>query len=68
VHGGWQLARAALAADDRLAAAGGDVAFYRRKIASARFFGDHVVSSAPGLLTAILAGGAGALALAAEDF
>jgi butyryl-CoA dehydrogenase len=68
VHGGWQLARAALAADDRLAAAGGDAAFYRRKIASARFFGDHVVSSAPGLLTAILAGGAGALALAAEDF
>ncbi len=67
VHGGWHLARGALAAQRRLAA-GGDPAFYGARIASARFFSDHLLSTAPGLLTAILAGGAGALALTADQF
>jgi alkylation response protein AidB-like acyl-CoA dehydrogenase len=66
VLGGWQLARAALAAHRHLA--GGEDPFYRAKIATARFFADHVLSTAPALCTAIEAGGAGALDLAAADF
>ena len=64
--GGWQLARAALVARAKLADS--DDSFYRAKIATARFFADHVLSTAPALLAAIEAGGAGALALSAADF
>jgi 3-(methylthio)propanoyl-CoA dehydrogenase len=68
VHGGWQLARAALAAQRRLDGGDDDAAFLRAKIATARFFSDHVLSLAPGHAAAVLAGGAGALALPAEQF
>jgi alkylation response protein AidB-like acyl-CoA dehydrogenase len=68
VHGGWQLARAALAAEDRIASGAPDASFLRAKIATARFFCDHVLTQAPALATAVLSGGAGALALAAEEF
>jgi hypothetical protein len=68
VHGGWQLARAALAAERALAAGASDASFLRAKIATARFFSEHVLTRAPGLASAVLSGGAGALALAADDF
>jgi len=64
--GGWQMARAALAAQARLG--GADDAYHQAKIGTARFFADHVLSTAAALLAAIEAGGAGALALAAADF
>jgi len=64
--GGWQLARAALIAQHHLAAA--EDRFYRTKIATARFFADHLLSTAPSLRVAIESGGAGALALDAADF
>jgi len=67
VLGGWQLARGALAAQRHLAQTPAD-RFYHAKIATARFFSDHVLSTAPSLLLAIEAGGAGALALEANDF
>jgi 3-(methylthio)propanoyl-CoA dehydrogenase len=66
-HGGWQLARAALAAR-RLIAAGGDVPFAQAKIATARFFADHLLVTATGLSDSIAAGSAGTLALAEEQF
>ena len=68
VHGGWQLARSALAADSAIAAGASDLSFLRAKIATARFFGEHVLSHAPALAIAVSSGGAGALALAADDF
>jgi len=68
VLGGWQMARAALAADDALAGGASDPSFLRAKIATARFFCEHLLPQAPGLRTAVLAGGAGALELAADDF
>jgi alkylation response protein AidB-like acyl-CoA dehydrogenase len=68
VHGGWQMARAALAAGDTIAAAPADAGFLRAKIATARFFCDHVLSQAPALAAGVVSGGAGALALAADDF
>ncbi len=66
-HGGWQLARAALAAR-RLVAAADDVPFAQAKIATARFFADHLLVTAPGLSASIVAGSTGTLALADEQF
>ncbi len=42
LFGGWQLARSALLASDRLAA-GEDNDFYRRKIATARFYAEQIL-------------------------
>ena len=66
-HGGWQLARAALAARRHIAAAD-DVTFAQAKIATARFFADHLLVTAPGLSASIVAGSAGTLALTEEQF
>jgi alkylation response protein AidB-like acyl-CoA dehydrogenase len=66
--GGWQMARAALIAEKKLSRKEGDQRFYAAKISTARFFADHVLSQASGLRTAVLAGGAGALALGDEQF
>jgi butyryl-CoA dehydrogenase len=68
VLGGWQMARAALAAQARLDAGEGDKAFYQAKIATARFYADHFLTQAPGNRDAIVAGSAGVLALAEEQF
>ena len=68
VLGGWQMARAALVARQKLEAGDGDAAFYRAKIATARFFADHVLSQADGLRHAIVDGAAGVLALDVEQF
>jgi len=68
VLGGWQMARAALVAQRKLDAGEGDAAFYRAKIATARFFADHFLSLAPGLRHAIVDGAAGVLALSVEQF
>ncbi len=67
VHGGWQLARSALAAQ-RLVTEGRDVAFAQAKIATARFFADHMLVMAPGLAATITAGSTGTLALSLEQF
>jgi 3-(methylsulfanyl)propanoyl-CoA dehydrogenase len=63
VAGGWQMARAALAAEAKLAAQAGDQPFYAAKISTARFYADHLLSQAPGLATAVKSGGAGALSI-----
>ncbi len=68
VLGGWQMARAALVASKKLEAGEGDASFLRAKIATARFFADHVLSTAPGLRTAIVEGAPGVLALDVEQF
>jgi butyryl-CoA dehydrogenase len=67
VHGGWQMGRAALAATRRLAA-GDDPAFHRAKIATARFFADHMLVTVAALATAATEGSAGTLALTEEQF
>jgi hypothetical protein len=68
VLGGWQMARAALVAQQKLDAGDGDAAFYKAKIATARFFADHILSQAAGLRTSIVDGSAGVLALAEDQF
>jgi butyryl-CoA dehydrogenase len=68
VLGGWQMARAALIAQCRLDAGEGDQAFYKAKIATARFFADHILSQATAYRAAIVAGAASVLALSEEQF
>ena len=68
VHGGWQLGRAALAAERALAAGSDEQAFLRGKIATARFFADHALTQADGLADSIVDGAAGVLALDEAHF
>jgi len=65
--GGWQLGRALLVAVER-AAAGDDAAFMAAKIATARFYGDHILSKAPGIRDSIVDGAEGTLAMPLEAF
>jgi len=46
----------------------GAKAFYKAKIATARFYADHVLVQAPALRDTVLNGGAGAMALAEDQF
>ena len=66
--GGWQMARAALAAQEHLQEGNGDAAFYRAKIGTARFFADHYLAQAGGLRQAIVQGSVGVMALEEEQF
>jgi hypothetical protein len=65
VAGGWQMARAALAADTMQ---GGDQEFLKAKKATARFYADHVLVQAPGLRNTVVNGAAGVLALSEDQF
>ena len=67
VAGGWQMGRAALAAARRLREGEGDAGFYRAKLATARFYADHVLTKAPGLAAAVVDGADGALAIEDEQ-
>jgi acyl-CoA dehydrogenase len=62
VAGGWQSGRAALAAQRHVAAGRGD-GFLRAKLATARFYADHVLVRAPGLARTVVTGSEGALAI-----
>lgn len=68
VLGGWQMARAALVAVEKLHADEGDVQFYKAKIATARFYADHILTQASSLQASIVAGSAGVLALTEQQF
>jgi alkylation response protein AidB-like acyl-CoA dehydrogenase len=54
VAGGWQMARAALAAERNLGA--GDKAFHQAKLATARFYADQVLVQAPALRDTVTKG------------
>ena len=65
---GWQLARALVIAEDRLAQGGGDEPFLRAKIATARFYAEHILSTLPGLRDAIVNGADSVNGLAVDSF
>ena len=67
VAGGWLMARAALIADAK-AAAGGDADFCRAKIVTARFYAEHILPQAAGLVSAVTGGAANVLALTEAQF
>jgi alkylation response protein AidB-like acyl-CoA dehydrogenase len=64
VAGGWQMARATLAAEK----ASGDDSFHKAKIATARFYADHVLVQAPALRNTVVNGAAGVMALSEDQF
>jgi len=66
--GGALMARAATIAVERLNAGEGDAKFYQAKIATARFYADHVLSQAPAYARTVTTGGASALALEEAQF
>ena len=67
VIAGWNMARAALAAQAKITAGDTDP-FYTAKIATARFYADHILTQAPALRGSIIGGAAGVLALTEEQF
>ncbi|TAM51997.1 MAG: acyl-CoA dehydrogenase [Burkholderiaceae bacterium] len=64
---GWQLARSLIVAEDELAS-GIDAAFMQAKIATARFYADHLLTRAPGQRDSIVEGSDSVMALPAEAF
>ncbi len=64
---GWQLARALMVAEDK-AATGQDAAFMNAKIATARFYAEHILSRLPGLRDSIVEGGESVNAMALEAY
>jgi acyl-CoA dehydrogenase len=65
VAGGWQMARAALAAQKKLAQ---DEEFYSAKIATVRFYADHVLVEAPALRNTVVNGASAVMALSEDQF
>jgi alkylation response protein AidB-like acyl-CoA dehydrogenase len=68
VAGGWQMARAALACEKKLASKEGDRSFHEAKLVTARFYGEHVLVQAPALRDTVVDGSAGVMALTEEQF
>jgi hypothetical protein len=64
---GWQLARALLVAQEQIVQ-GVDVAFMQAKIATARFYADHLLTKVPGMRDAIVEGAQSVTALALDAF
>ncbi len=65
---GWQMARALLAAERLLAAGQGDRAFLDAKVATSRFYAEHMLSKVPGLRDSIVDGADSVTQMALESF
>jgi len=68
VAGGWQMARAALAAKKVLGEGRGEESFLRAKLSTARFYADHLLVQAPALRDTVVKGSAGVMALGEDQF
>lgn len=64
---GWQLARALLVAEKQLAA-GQDAEFMKAKIATARFYAEHILPRTSSLRDAITGGAASVMEMALDSF
>jgi alkylation response protein AidB-like acyl-CoA dehydrogenase len=64
---GWQMARALLVAEQQLAD-GVESEFMKAKIATARFYADHILSRVPGLRDSIVDGSEAVTSMAVEAF
>ncbi|MBV8247458.1 MAG: acyl-CoA dehydrogenase, partial [Comamonas sp.] len=64
---GWQLGRSVLVAQ-QLLQRGQDAAFMQAKLATARFYAEHILTRVPGQAQAIVGGGASVMALAMDSF
>jgi hypothetical protein len=68
VLAGWQLARAALVAAQKLSEEGADTAFLEAKIITASYFAEHILPQAVASRSSIIAGSASVLALDEAQF
>jgi len=68
VAGGWQMARAALAAHRHLEKGDGHAAFLRRKLLSVHFYVTHILPQAAGLAAVAMQGGECVMALGEAAF
>ncbi|HEX9180623.1 MAG TPA: acyl-CoA dehydrogenase, partial [Burkholderiales bacterium] len=68
VAGGWQMARAAAKSHARVVRGEGDTSFYRAKIATARFYAEHVLSLSSGYRQAVTRGSEATMALEEGQF
>jgi 3-(methylsulfanyl)propanoyl-CoA dehydrogenase len=68
VCGGWQMARAALIARDKINAGADDLEFYQAKIITARFYAEHFLPRAGAYLGSVIAGSESIMALDDEQF
>jgi alkylation response protein AidB-like acyl-CoA dehydrogenase len=68
VAGGWQMARAAQVAESKIAANDPEAAFYRTKLATARFYADHVLTQARWLHDQIVDGASDVMTVSEDDF
>jgi alkylation response protein AidB-like acyl-CoA dehydrogenase len=65
---GWQMARALLAAERMQASGEGDAGFLAAKIATCRFYAEHLLSRAPAQRDAIVEGAESVTAMALDAF
>jgi hypothetical protein len=65
---GWQMARSLLAAERLVAHGEGDAALLAAKVATARFYAEHLLSRAPGQRDAIVDGAESVTAMALDAF
>jgi hypothetical protein len=68
VAGGWLMAQAALIALEKLTRLDTDHAFYKAKLATARFYAEHVLPQAQALAREVTRGADSVLALEPADF
>jgi alkylation response protein AidB-like acyl-CoA dehydrogenase len=68
VAGGWQMARAAQIAAERIAAGDPEAEFYRAKLATAKFYATHVLSQSTWFARQIKDGSADVMALSEPQF
>ncbi len=68
VMAGWQMARAMLVAERQLHEGVGERAFLQAKVATARFYAEHLLAKAPGLRDAIVEGADSVTQMALESF
>ena len=66
--GGWQMARAAKIAEEKIAAGDAEAEFYKAKLATAQFYAAHVLAQAEGLAREIVDGSATVMTLAPAQF
>ena len=64
---GWQMARALMVAEDKLAD-GENADFMRAKIATARFYADHILNRVPGQRDSVVAGAEAVMSMPLEAF
>ena len=68
VAGGWQMARAAQIAAQKIAAGDAEADFYKAKIATARFYADHILSQARWLQHEVAQGASSVMTLGSDQF